>query len=298
MNILQKIIFVFLVINLIICNSINPQTIENIPAFPQAEGFGAFSKGGRGGKVIYVENLNDNGPGSFRAAILDTEPRVIVFRVSGTIDLLTPLYLTSPYVTIAGQTSPGDGICLRNYPLQIRDTHDVIVRNIRVRPGIGSGQAIDGIEIRRSQRVILNHCSASWAVDEILNTTHGNKDITIQWGIFSEALNNSIHEKGEHGYGASIGAERSTYHHNLFVNNAGRNPSISGDDSNITNQLDFRSNVVFSWKNRACDGKPRTINFAGNYYELLNNNTSLYVCNILIMNILLIFTYITHVINN
>jgi hypothetical protein len=246
------------------------QVNEYLPAFPQAEGFGAYALGGRGGKVIFVDNLNDDGPGSLRAAVEDPEPRIVIFRVSGTIELESHLMVLHPYITIAGQTAPGDGICLKKYLMKIDGTHDVIVRGIRVRPGIESGLSggsIDGIDVQTSQRVIVDHCSASWSTDEILNTNKNTSDITVQWCIFSESLNNSVHEKGEHGYAATIGGYRTSYHHNLFAHNKGRNPSIGGDDDNITALLDFRNNVVYNWISRVCDGKPRTMNFVANYYK-------------------------------
>ena len=116
--------------------TLEAQVTTHLPAFPQAEGFGAYSLGGRGGKVIFVDNLNDDGPGSLRAAVEDSEPRIVIFRVSGTIELESHLMIRHPYITIAGQTAPGDGICLKNFPMQVYRTHDVIVRGIRVRPGI------------------------------------------------------------------------------------------------------------------------------------------------------------------
>jgi len=246
------------------------QVAELLPAFPQAEGFGAYALGGRGGKVIFVDNLNDDGPGSLRAAVEDSEPRIVIFRVSGTIELESHLMIQHPYITIAGQTAPGDGICLKKFLMKIDNTHDVIVRGIRVRPGTESGLSggsIDGIDVQRSHNVILDHCTASWSCDEILNTNKNTRDITVQWCIFSESLNNSIHDKGEHGYAATIGGYRTSYHHNLFAHNKGRNPSIGGDDDNITALLEFRNNVVYNWISRVCDGKPRTMNFASNYYK-------------------------------
>ena len=260
----------FLLFGTLIVSSLNAQVNENLPAFPQAEGFGAYSLGGRGGKVIFVENLNDDGPGSLRAAVMDPEPRIVIFRVSGTIELESNLVIQHPYITIAGQTAPGDGICLKKFLMKIDDTHDVIVRGIRVRPGIESGlsgSSIDGIDVQNSHHVILDHCTASWSCDEILNTNKNTRDITVQWCIFSESLNNSIHEKGTHGYAATIGGYRASYHHNLFAHNKGRNPSIGGDDDNRTELLDFRNNVVYNWISRVCDGKPRTMNFAANYYK-------------------------------
>jgi len=260
----------FTLLGILTVLSLQAQVNEDIPAFPQAEGFGAYALGGRGGKVIFVNNLNDDGPGSLRAAVIDPEPRIVIFKVSGTIELESHLVVHHPYITIAGQTAPGDGICLKKFLLKIDNTHDVIVRGIRVRPGIESGLSggsIDGIDVQNSHNVILDHCTASWSCDEILNTNKNTRDITVQWCIFSESLNNSIHDKGEHGYAATIGGYRASYHHNLFAHNKGRNPSIGGDDDNRTELLDFRNNVVYNWISRVCDGKPRTMNFVANYYK-------------------------------
>jgi len=262
--------FLSILLSVLMPLSLVAQVNEYLPAFPQAEGFGAYALGGRGGKVIFVDNLNDDGPGSLRAAVNDPEPRIVIFRVSGTIELESHLMIRHPYITIAGQTAPGDGICLKKFLMKIDHTHDVIVRGIRVRPGIESGldgDAIDGIDVHYSQNVIVDHCSASWSTDEILNTNKQSTDITVQWCIFSESLNNSIHHKGEHGYAATIGGYRASYHHNLFAHNKGRNPSIGGSDDSRTEQLDFRNNVIYNWISRVCDGKPRTMNFAANYYK-------------------------------
>ena len=238
-------------------------------AFPTAEGYGAFSVGGRGGKVIEVTNLKDDGPGSFRAAIEVSIPRTLVFRISGTIELKSMLTISNPFITIAGQTAPGDGICLKNFPLHIQ-THDVIVRCLRIRPGIGSGlkgSEIDGIELRNSQNVIVDHCSVSWTVDECVNTWHQTENVTIQWCMFSEPLNRSVHEKGTHGYGGSLGGKNASYLHNLIAHAAGRNPSVAGNNTALTENMDFRNNVIFNYGHRSCDGKPLSINFVGNYYK-------------------------------
>jgi unsaturated rhamnogalacturonyl hydrolase len=245
---------------------VSPDLTERQLAFPGAEGFGAYAKGGRGGKVIYVTNLNDSGPGSLRAAVEDTVPRMVLFKVSGTIELKSDLVISSPYITIAGQTAPGDGICLKNYLLKVKRTHNVVVRFLRVRPGIAGGQPDDAINIDHSRYVIIDHCSASWSTDEVLNTWHGSHDITIQWCLISEPLNNSIHRPG-HGYAASIGGNRASYHHNLFANAAGRNPSLSAGYEGFGQVFDFSNNVVFNWQGRTCDGKPEMVNFVGNYYK-------------------------------
>ncbi|MGE4587403.1 MAG: polysaccharide lyase family 1 protein [Mangrovibacterium sp.] len=239
-------------------------------AFPGAEGFGSFALGGRGGKVLEVTNLNDHGPGSLRAAVESSGPRTVVFRLSGTIELASMLTVTNPYLTIAGQTAPGDGICLKNFPLHLKETHDVIIRSIRIRPGTGSGligSEIDGIELRKSRNVIIDHCAVSWTVDECINSWHDNKNITVQWSLFSEPLHHSIHEKGAHGYGGSLGGKNASYLYNLIAHAPGRNPSVAGNNQSMTENMDFRNNVVFNYGHRSCDGKPGSINFVGNYYK-------------------------------
>ena len=161
-------------------------------AFPTAEGFGRFAQGGRGGAVLFVDNLNDAGPGSLRAACEAKGPRTVVFRVSGTIQLEKGLVIREPFITIAGQTAPGDGICLANYELYVK-TNDAIVRFLRCRPGNGRPGERDGITVRECDNVIVDHCSASWAVDEVLSTTK-SKNVTVQWCFITEAL----HDAGHH----------------------------------------------------------------------------------------------------
>lgn len=241
-----------------------------IPAFPGAEGWGAQSKGGRSGLVIKVTNLNDSGPGSFREAVMNPNPRIVIFDISGTITLKSDLTIKSPYLTIAGQTAPGDGICLKGWPLNIAETHDIIIRCIRVRPGIESGllgSEINAVEIRTSSNIVIDHCSFSWSTDEGLNNWHGGDNITIQWCTISEPLDKSIHEKGAHGYGASLGGYKLSYHHNLFAHCYARNPSIAGNNQNFTVLMDFRNCVVYNWGIRSCDGKPLSVNIVNNYYK-------------------------------
>ena len=173
-----------------------------IPAFPGAEGFGAATPGGRGGRVIAVTNLNDDGPGSLRAACEADGPRIVVFRVSGTITLAKKLIVRNPYLTIAGQTAPGDGICLRNFTFVIA-THDVVVRYLRSRLGDLTAQIDDSITLARGARnVILDHCSATWSIDEALSLAGDVSNVTVQWCLIAEALNQSKHTKGSHGYGS------------------------------------------------------------------------------------------------
>lgn len=257
-----------LLVTAVFCISFYVQA--QLPAFPGAEGWGKFSKGGRGGTVLKVTNLNDSGPGSFREAVTNPSPRIVVFEVSGTIDLKSPLQINSPFLTIAGQTAPGDGVCLKRFPLRIKNTHDIIIRGIRIRPGIESGligSEIDVIDLDSSQNVIVDHCAFSWSTDEGVNTWHGAKFITVQWCVMSEPLDHSIHEKGEHGYCASIGGYKTSFHHNLLANGAGRNPSIAGNNQSPTVMLDFRNCVISNWGHRSCDGKPLSINLVNNYYK-------------------------------
>ena len=234
-------------------------------AFPTAEGWGRFATGGRGGEVYAVTNLNDDGTGSLRDA-LRVGHRTVIFRVSGTIELKSVLFVERSNITIAGQTAPGDGICLRGFPLLIRGTNDIIVRYLRIRVGDEAGKPVDGLEVRDSENVIIDHCSVSWSSDEAINTWHGTKKLTVQWCLMSEPLHRSVNY-GPHGYGASLGGDRTSYHHNLFAHCAGRNPSIAGGDHDHTTQMDYRNNVIYNWQHRSCDGKPKSINVVNNYYK-------------------------------
>jgi pectate lyase len=256
--------FVSLIIPIVIFLSATFAQAQQL-AFPGAEGYGRFALGGRGGKVLFVTNLNDKGPGSLRAAIEVQGPRIVVFKVSGTIKLESSLRIKHPRITIAGQTAPGDGICLRKYPLII-SADDAVVRFIRVRLGDEADNKVDGIDVSDAQNVIVDHCSVSWTLDEAVNTYHGAKNVTIQWCLISESLHNSRLQQG-HGFAASLGGVNTSYHHNLLANNAGRNPSIAGEKSNPTINLDFRNNVVFNWQYRTLDGRPRSINVVNNYYK-------------------------------
>ena len=198
--------------------------IPSIPAFPGAEGYGAMTRGGRGGKVIIVTNLNDSGPGSLREACETEGPRIVVFAVSGTITLEKRLRISNPYITIAGQTAPGDGICIRRYPLSI-NTSEVIIRYIRVRLGDETGDDSDAISGRYHKNIILDHVSASWSIDETVSIYHC-ENVTIQWCLISESLYDAGHVKGTHGFGGIWGSNRSTYHHNLLAHHTSRNPRL------------------------------------------------------------------------
>jgi pectate lyase len=210
-----------------------------VKAFPTAEGFGAGALGGRGGVVIEVTNLDDSGPGSLRDAVEQEGPRTIVFRVGGTIKVERPIRIRDPYITIAGQTAPGDGILIRNHrvndepPLTV-ETHDVVIRYLRLRPG-PSGEpscCIDALGLMAGARdVMIDHVSLSWGVDEVLGASEDASDFTVQWSILSEGLRRGGHAKDErHSRGMLISTQEGgniSIHHNLFAHNEGRNPEVA-----------------------------------------------------------------------
>jgi len=241
-----------------------------IPAFPGAEGAGAFTPGGRGGRIFEVTNLNDAGSGSLRAAIEAEGARIVIFRVSGNITLEKVLTISNPYITIAGQTAPGDGICIRGQTTEI-NTHNVVLRYLRFRRGNikDRNDALGGYPIGN---IIVDHCSASWGLDENLSLYRYMKkmpdgsekktpaeNITIQWCISSEAL-----DLNNHAFGATWGGKNCSFHHNLFACNTGRNPSIGWGD-----HFDFRNNVLFNWRHRTVDGGDASsmVNIVANYYK-------------------------------
>lgn len=245
---------------------------DSLLAFPTAEGYGKYTVGGRGGDVYEVTNLNDSGPGSLRAGIEAKGPRTIVFRVSGTIDLERPLTIRNPCITIAGQTAPGDGICIKRHPLNI-GADEVIIRYIRVRLGDEAGADTDAVSSRYQRNIILDHVSASWSIDETLSIYHC-RNVTVQWCMITESLFMSTHVKGHHGFGGIWGSDYATYHHNLIAHHSSRNPRwASGSGHN-----DCRNNVLYNWGyNSSYGGEAHqkgndkfssfTINFVNNYYK-------------------------------
>ena len=229
-----------------------------LKAFPSAEGFGKMAKGGRGGRVIKVTNLNDAGAGSFRAAIDATGARTVVFEVSGTIILQSGLLVKNSFITIAGQTAPGQGIQLRVAPdanfaaLTLgtgeNTTTDVIVRYLKVRPGPGRQDSVngDGIQILGGERVMVDHCSIAWGTDEVFSAWYGPKDVTLQKSIVAEGLYESIHKKGIHSMGNLIGddSDRFSIHRNLMISNSQRNPLINAKKG----LFEVTNNVIYNWR--------------------------------------------------
>lgn len=251
-------------------------------AFPEAEGYGRFARGGRGGRVVEVNTLADYDVGAGEAPILgslryaievETGPRTVVFSVSGLITLKQRVVVNSPYVTIAGQTAPGKGICIRGYTLGLSGARDVVVRHIRTRPGNISGTTIDGMGMQGSDHCIFDHCSISWSIDEAFSSRSA-RNITLQRTLISEALNVAGHQNyppgTKHGYAASIGGDIGSFHHNLLAHNYGRNWSLAGGldgNGNFSGRLDIRNNVVYNWGHRATDGGAHEVNFVNNYYK-------------------------------
>ncbi len=243
-------------------------------AFPGAEGYGRFARGGHGGVVVEVTNLNDSGPGSLRDALTGSHgSRTVVFTVSGLITLTSDLTISQQYITVAGQTAPGKGICTRGYTLGMSGGRDVSIRNIRSRPGNIAGITLNGSGMAGSEHCIMDHCSISWGIDEEMST-RSSKNITLQRTLISEALNIAGHQNypagTAHGYAASLGGDVGSFHHNLLAHNEGRNWSMAGglDGAGFfAGRLDIFNNVVYNWRSRTTDGGAHEVNFVNNYYK-------------------------------
>lgn len=241
-----------------------------VPAFPGAQGGGMFSHGGRGGKVIVVKNLADSGPGSFREALETGGPRIVVFNVAGIIKLKERIVVRAPYLTIDGSRAPGDGVCIAGNTVEL-DTHDVVIRHLRFRRGdTWVGERNDSLGGNPVGNIMIDHVSASWGLDENLSMYRHmyeppddsqplklpTVNITIQNSIFSEAL-----DTYNHAFGSTLGGYNSTFHHNLWACNTGRNPSVG-----MIYDFTFANNVLFNWRHRTIDGGDHR-----SFYTIVNN---------------------------
>ena len=263
--------------------SLEWEAMHNIDYFPEAtgrlafegaEGCGKYAAGGRGGREYVVTSLEDDGSeGTLRYAVEAEGPRVVTFAVGGDIHLKAPLNIENPYISILGQTAPGVGITIRDHNVFISADH-TIIRYLRFRMGASSGQEADALGAKRCSNIIIDHCSMSWATDENASFYNIN-DATVQWCIISEALNASVHHKGQHGYGGIWGGRNVTFHHNLFAHNKSRNPRfdhprIYSPQELLTGRgtVDFKNNVVYNWNIKAIyGGEEGWFNVEDNYFR-------------------------------
>ena len=246
------------------------------PAFPGAEGGGMLTTGGRGGKVLYVTSLADDGSeGTLRWALYQKYPRTVLFKVSGIINLTQRLSVKYGNLTIAGQSAPGDGICIKDNDVYF-GADNIIVRYIRFRLGdLIKDHEPDAYGGNNQKNIIIDHCSSSWSVDECASF-YSNENFTMQWCIISEALNNSEHPKGAHGFGGIWGGKNASFHHNLIANNNSRNPRFNGfkrsglkyNNSQDEERVDFRNNVIYNWGSHSSyGGESGKYNIVANYFK-------------------------------
>lgn len=253
---------------LLIWGGVCKATASNLVAFPGAEGFGRYATGGRGGKVYHVTTLQDGlEKGTLRHAVMQKGARTIVFDIAGTIFLNNNLRIVSGDLTIAGQTAPGQGICIARYPVTIQ-ADNIIVRYLRFRVGNEGGGEPDGLGSTDCKNVIIDHCSISWSVDECCSV-YGGENLTVQWCLISESLRTAGHAKGRHGYGAIWGGDKASFHHNLLAHHESRVPRLGPRPSTQQREhVDMRNNVFYNWAGNGCyGGEGMKVNIVNNYYK-------------------------------
>jgi len=239
-------------------------------SFPGAEGNGAISPGGRGGDVHLVTNLNDSGVGSLREGCEAEGRRIVVINVSGVIELESPIEVRNPFITVAGQVAPGDGVCLKNYGLHI-SASDVVVRYLRIRPGDAPGEKLLGIGIADAERVVIDHCSISWTTGSAVAVKGSSRDITVQWCMITESLYDAEARDLKRGTGINLSANSTfSFHHNYIAHHKKSGPMIDGPSSRPEALLDFRNNMVYDWGTSVAEesGSPFTrCNLVRNIYK-------------------------------
>lgn len=269
MNYSMKKLFLLL---LLLGGNLMPMKAQQVPAFPGAEGFGRCATGGRGGAVYHVTTLEDSTTpekGMLRYAIEQAEARTIVFDVAGTIHLKAALPVRKGALTIAGQTAPGDGICIADYPFTL-NANNIIVRYLRFRLGNRHVDRHEGDALGSmgADSLIIDHCSISWSVDECCSVYAG-KNLTVQWCIVSQSMNDCGHSKGKHGYGGNWGGSGCSYIHNLLCHHVSRTPRLGPSvNTQLDERLDLRNNVIYNWAGNGCyGGEGMNVNIVNNYYK-------------------------------
>ena len=244
------------------------ETTKELIAFPGAEGFGRNTTGGRGGKVYHVTTLEDGlQEGTLRYALSQEGARTVVFDVAGTIFLDKRLDIINGDLTIAGQSAPGQGVCIARYPVTI-NADNVIVRYLRFRVGNEGGGEPDGLGSTDCRNLIIDHCSISWSVDECCSI-YGGENLTVQWCLVSESLRTAGHAKGKHGYGAIWGGAKASFHHNLLAHHESRVPRLGPRPfTQEREHMDMRNNVFYNWAGNGCyGGEDQHVNIVNNYYK-------------------------------
>jgi hypothetical protein len=267
--ILQYVILRYIVLVSLIIPDVTFGQTSQVLAFPGAEGYGKQTSGGRGGKLYVVTNLNDSGPGSLREAIDAKGPRMVIFDVSGYIDLKSKLIIRHDSISILGHSAPGIGICLRYFPTEIR-ANNVLIRYIRFRMGDTNAVEGDALSCVGQRNVIIDHCSLSWGTDEVASF-YDNTNFTLQHSIISESLDHSVHHKGYHGYAGIWGGMGATFYRNLIMHHRSRTPRFNGSRYHSKHELemvDFINNVVYNWSSGigVYGGERGTHNIIGNYF--------------------------------